>query len=170
MPVRGMQQPSMMQGRFRRSPRLAMIVAFANLVMLSTAQAFALTGRLSCSCVEDTASLGTRHRTMTLWSVCCAGRDPESGPSSRGMNGERYRNRAVELLGNFLPSGGVVDTIDFSVPKRAGLSLEQVDTRSVALHLVRMNACLSVHILRQVSFVFRWQRSCVTASRSPSGL
>lgn len=161
----------MEKGRSGRRARVAMIVALASLVMLSTAKAFALTGRLSC--LEDTAgspSLGTRHRTMTLRTVCRAGGDPQSGPSSGGMNGERYRNKAVELLGNFLPSGGVVDTIDFSVPKRAGLSLEQVDTRSVALHLARLNACLSVHILRQVSSVFRWQRSCVTASRSPSGL
>ena len=161
----------MLDGRCGWSPRLAIIVALASLVMLSTAKAFALTGRLTC--LEDTAgspSLGTRHRTVTRRTVCRAGGDPQSGPSSGGMNGERYRNKAVELLGNFLPSGGVVDTIDFGVPKRAGLSLEQVDTRSVALHLVRLNACLSVHILRQVSSVFRWQRSCVTASRSPSGL
>jgi len=52
------------------------------------------------------------------------------------VNGERYKNKFVEWLGTFLPggkatSGGVpgneaIDAIDFSVPKKSGISLEEM--------------------------------------------
>ena len=100
----------------------------AVLLVAQAAYAFQAGGRYSME-----GHPGLRRAACTRSGSGAAGRVCSTAMQAEGgENGEKYRNKVVELLGTLLPTAkkqevsSPIDEIDFAVAKRTGLSAQQM--------------------------------------------